>query len=282
MTRKRGRVDEIGYWSEVKLDIIRDYAAAYSRILSARRNPSFYHLYVDAFSGAGYHVSKSTGDLVPGSATNALKLEPPFREYHFIDLDAQRVGELRHAVGNHPDVHVYAEDCNVVLPRDVLPLCRRREYRRALWLLDPYSYHYHWWVIEAAGREGSIELFLNFPIMAIHRTVGQRDRGRVLPASKEHMALFSGDDSWEGVIYSAESSLFLEHPNKATGRSIVDAYRQRLRTVAGFSHVSEPVGMRNTAGNLIYYLLFAAQKPVAAKIVRDIFGKYQGKGSPCP
>jgi hypothetical protein len=31
--------DEIGYWSELKLDIVRDYASAYSRIMAAQRNP---------------------------------------------------------------------------------------------------------------------------------------------------------------------------------------------------------------------------------------------------
>jgi len=30
------RYDEIGYWSEVKLDIIREYAAAYSRIIRSQ------------------------------------------------------------------------------------------------------------------------------------------------------------------------------------------------------------------------------------------------------
>ncbi len=39
------RYDEIGYWSEIKLDIIEEYAAAYSSILSSRSSPSFYHLF---------------------------------------------------------------------------------------------------------------------------------------------------------------------------------------------------------------------------------------------
>ena len=34
-----GDFDEIGYWSEIKLDIVREYAVAYSTILSAQRNP---------------------------------------------------------------------------------------------------------------------------------------------------------------------------------------------------------------------------------------------------
>ena len=54
------KYDEIGYWSEVKLDIIKEYAAAYSSILSGHKGPNFYHIYIDAFAGAGKHISKKT------------------------------------------------------------------------------------------------------------------------------------------------------------------------------------------------------------------------------
>jgi len=42
------RFDEIGYWSELKLEIIRKYARAYSTILTrqARRLP-LRHVYID-------------------------------------------------------------------------------------------------------------------------------------------------------------------------------------------------------------------------------------------
>ena len=43
MTRKDDaefEFDQIGYWSEVKLDILRDYAAAYSSIAGAFRDVS--------------------------------------------------------------------------------------------------------------------------------------------------------------------------------------------------------------------------------------------------
>ena len=35
------RYDEIGYWSEIKLDIIKEYAAAYSQILGSQKSPRF-------------------------------------------------------------------------------------------------------------------------------------------------------------------------------------------------------------------------------------------------
>jgi len=38
------KFDTIGYWSEIKLDIIREYAGAYSKILSAQRL-TLYHIY---------------------------------------------------------------------------------------------------------------------------------------------------------------------------------------------------------------------------------------------
>jgi hypothetical protein len=67
---QRLRFDEIGYWSEIKLDIVKDYASAYSRILTAQRNPTLHHVYIDAFAGAGVHISKSTGGYILGSPAN--------------------------------------------------------------------------------------------------------------------------------------------------------------------------------------------------------------------
>jgi hypothetical protein len=80
-------IDQIGYWSEVKLEILKEYASAYSRILAAQQNPSLYHVYIDAFAGAGVHQNKLTQSFVPGSPVNALFVQPPFREYHLKTLD---------------------------------------------------------------------------------------------------------------------------------------------------------------------------------------------------
>ena len=83
---------EIGYWSEVKLDIIRKYAKAYTTVLSKKAGLSF--IYVDGFAGMGVHVAKETGDYVAGSPMNALKITPPFSEYFLVDLDGDKVDQL--------------------------------------------------------------------------------------------------------------------------------------------------------------------------------------------
>src|SRR2546425_7528911 len=70
------RSDEIGYWSELKLEIVRKYATAYSKILAAQKR--FEHWYVDAFAGGGVHVSRTSRQMVPGSPLNALLIDPSF------------------------------------------------------------------------------------------------------------------------------------------------------------------------------------------------------------
>ena len=91
---KKVKYDVIGYWSEVKLDIVRDYASKYSIIMNKQKSIKK-HLYVDAFAGAGQHISKKTGEFVPGSPLNALLIEPAFSEFHLIDLNGTKAAELR-------------------------------------------------------------------------------------------------------------------------------------------------------------------------------------------
>lgn len=274
--------DEIGYWSEVKLDIVREYAQAYSQILAAQKLPnggSLRHVYVDGFAGAGVHVSKETGNFVPGSPLNALSVQPSFKEYFLIDLDGDKVDSLKHIVANRRDVRVFRGDCNEVLLRDVFPHILYKDFRRGLCLLDPYGLQLQWRVIAEAGRMGTIDLFLNFPIMDINRNVLWRDSDRVTVEQAERLTAFWGDESWRTAAYRKEATLFGDVDEKAANEEVAEAFRRRLIDVAGFQHVPAPMPMRNSIGAVVYYLFFASQKPVARKIVSDLFKKYGDRRS---
>jgi three-Cys-motif partner protein len=271
------KFDKIGYWSEIKLDIIREYAAAYSRILAAQKTPPLHHVYIDGFAGGGVHISRTTGTFVPGSPANALLVDPPFREYYLIDLDRRKAAALREMVGTRSDVHVYEGDCNSVLLEDVFPKVRFEDYRRGLCLLDPYGLHLTWRVIETAGQMKSIDMFLNFPVADINRNALWRNPEGVDPADIERMSAFWGDKSWRGIAYRTDQNLF-GLPEKEDNEKVVEGFRQRLLKKAGFQHVAQPLPMRNSRGAVVYYLFFASQKPVAAHIVEDIFGKYRKRG----
>jgi three-Cys-motif partner protein len=269
--------DEIGYWSEIKLDIVRDYATAYSKILATRRRPSFFHVYIDAFAGAGQHFSKTKGVFVLGSPLNALYVQPPFREYYFIDLDQEKVVALHQMVGDQPHVWIYAGDCNAVLLRDIFPRVKYEEYRRGLCLLDPYGLHLQWSIIQAAGAMRTLDLFLNFPLADMNRNVLWHHPERVEPTDLARMNAFWGDDSWRQIAYTTERNLF-GFAEKVENESVAEGFRRRLRTVAGFQHVPRPLPMRNSHGAIVYYLFFASQQPVAAHIVDNIFTKYRERG----
>jgi three-Cys-motif partner protein len=70
--------DKIGEWSELKIEIVRKYAAAYSSILKAQGR--FRTYYIDGFSGPGEHRRKETGEPVMGTPIEVLGVTPKFDE----------------------------------------------------------------------------------------------------------------------------------------------------------------------------------------------------------
>lgn len=267
-------ITPVGPWSEIKLEIIRHYASAYSRILAAQKSPSLYHVYIDAFAGAGIHVSRKAKTLIRGSPLVALQISPPFREYHFIDLNRKRAAFLREALTplKRRNVWVYEGDANVVLLNEIFPRLRYENYCRGLCLLDPYSLNYTWEVVQTAGRMQSIELFINFPIGAINRTVLARNPDKIEPRDTARMNAFWGDNSWRKAAYTNRRSLFGDL-EKMESPAIVGAYRKRLQEVAGFKYVSAPLPMRNSKNVVLYYLILASPKLVASDIINNIFQK---------
>lgn len=269
------KLDAIGRWSEIKLDIIRDYACEYTKILSKQKFIKRF-VYVDAFAGAGKHVSKASGDFVAGSPANALNVTPSFSEYHFIDLDESRVGLLEELAQQRPNVHVYHGDCNKVLLSDVFPRCEWGDYARALCLLDPYKLIVDWEVLATAGSMKSVEIFYNFMIMDANMNMLLKNPDKAAPAQLARLDKVWGDGTWRDVAYSSSGGLFPDIEMKQSNERIAEAFRTRLRDVAGFQYVPAPIAMRNSTGAIVYYLYFASNKPVAEKIVKHIFKKHGG------
>ncbi len=271
------RYDEIGYWSEVKLDIISKYASAYSTIMNKQKSIQSY-LYIDAFAGAGVHIKKQTREFIKGSPLNALAISPAFPEFHFIDLDGNKVDKLRQTIGDRRDVLFHKGDCNEVLLVEVFPRCRYEDYRRALCLLDPYGLNVNWEVLQRAGEMKSIEIFYNFMIMDANMNVFWRSPDKVQTSQVARMGAVWGDHSWREAAYKKTPGLFSEMEEKTTNKAVIDAFRDRLKKVAGFEYVPEPMPMRNSKGSVIYYLFFASPNRTGAKIVKDIFDNYRNKG----
>jgi len=272
--------DEIGYWSEIKLEIIEKYASAYSTVFSNPKYAYLHHVYIDAFAGPGSHLSKTTKERIRGSPQIALDIKPPFKEYYFIDINGDKVTELKRIVANRPEAHVLQGNCNERLLIDVFPNVKSENYKRGLCLLDPYGLNLKWKVIETAGKMGSIEIFLNFPVMDMNRNVFLSNINDATIDNIKRMDDFWGDHSWSKVAYSQTQDLFGDTRDlkQKNIKLITSAFKDRLLNVAKFKYVPEPIPMRNTKSAILYFLFFASNNKTGDKILTDILNKYREKG----
>jgi three-Cys-motif partner protein len=269
--------DEIGYWSELKLEIINKYASAYSRAFS--KFDYLHRVYIDAFAGSGKHISKTTGELVSGSPEIALHISPPFSEFYFIDIDGDKVIELKKMVETRPEAHVLEGDCNKRLLDDVFPNIDYKKYKRAFCLLDPYGLDLNWEVMFKAGQMKSIEILLNFPVMDINRNALWTNPEKLKPSYIKRMNSFWGDNSWRDAAYAQQLGFEGQVKlRKLRNEDIALAFKKRLEKVAGFLYVSQPLPMRNSNNAVVYYLFHASQKPVGGKIMSNIFDNYRYRG----
>jgi hypothetical protein len=90
------------------------------------------------------------------------------------------------------------------------------------------------------------------------------------------MNRYWGDESWRQAAYAEarQGSFFGPEFIKQGNDEIVAAFRGRLKKVAGFGYVADPLTMRNSRNAIVYYLFLASPKPLPKEIIRDIFRKY--------
>lgn len=272
MNKLSFKLDELGEWSVLKLDIVEKYGHAYTTAFN-NRGARLKKFYIDGFSGAGVHLVKKTRTQIEGSPARALRVTPPFDGFHFIDLDPAKANHLRNLCEGRQDVEVHTEDANQCL-KTLLPTIQYSDYKRALCLLDPYGLHLDWEIAQIAGQLGTIDMFLNFPIMDMNRNTLLWKPELAEPDDVARMTRFWGDESWKQVAWmeSKQPDMFrVTEPEKQPNKVIAEAFRERLKKVAGFAYVPEPLPMTNKKNVVLYYLFFAAKNPAAANIIKGIF-----------
>lgn len=274
------KLDEIGIWSEIKLDIIKEYASVFTTIMRKQDWCKGY-AYIDAFAGAGIHISRRTGEFIPGSPLNALEIENPFTEYRFIDIDKAKAEALEVLTREQSNIKVYPEDCNEALVKKIFPSLQRKSKKRALCILDPYGLHLYWETIVEAAKLRTTEIFLNFPLMDMNRNVLHKDLLSADPDQIERMNRFCGSEEWQEILYEEDKQMDFFRDTyriKVVDGNIKlgDWFRvERLEKAAGFKFVPEPLLMRNSKGGPLFFLFFASHNETGKKIVSAIFNKYR-------
>lgn len=266
-----------GDWTSTKLKVLSGYLRSYT---TALKNTPFRKIYIDAFAGTGYREARRTDSqdqsllfpdlveeepqkLLDGSARLALKTEPRFDKYIFIECIGKRCEELETLrlefsdLSN--DVEIRQGDAN----QEIQDICRKSidwNSHRAVLFLDPYGMQVEWATIEAIAKTKAIDLWLLFPLgIGVNRLL--KKSGDIPDNWRARLNGLLGNENWYDEFYKITTTkdLFgnqLEHVEKATMETIGRYFNDQLKRV--FVGVADKPGiLKNRVNNPLYLLCFA-------------------------
>jgi len=290
-----------GTWTEVKLDCLKKYLAAYRQIFTSNRKAHYFKTwYVDAFAGTGSRAEAGAApetqlfldvyaDSEPaafrdGSTKIALGLPAPFDNYLFIEKRKKRVQQLQATVAQ--DFPILLSRCtfkqgdaNAVLTA----WCNKQDWSktRAVVFLDPYGMQVNWSTIEALATTKGIDLWYLFPLgMGVSRLL-RHDANINKPEQKRLDDLF-GTRDWLTYFYPKEKpkqqGLFDQDQETVQRDAPVEKieafFKQRLESC--FVAVAKGLVLKNSKESPMFLLCFAAGNRKGAttglKIAQNILG----------
>jgi len=293
-----------GNWTNTKLDVLAKYLRSYTTALKEKptKERPFIKAYIDAFAGTPYRYArndygpegssqgllfpdlagKEPQELLDGSARLALKTEPRFERYIFIERSPERCVQLELLKTEFPhlaeDIQIRQGDANA----EIQDLCMKDwRSRRAVLFLDPYGLQVEWKTIEAVAGTKAIDLWLLFPLgIGVNRLLTKS--GDIPEQWRRRLNLLIGNETWYDEFYRVEHTPTLfgeaDHVIKATTETIGRYFNDRLKSV--FPAVAEkPRVLRNSANCPLYLLCFAAGNQKGAGIAIRIANHLLTKGT---
>jgi three-Cys-motif partner protein len=288
-----------GDWTERKLDALDQYLRAYGKALS---KTNFKRVYIDAFAGTGYREQKvSTVEVPPsifeddllaapesqrfldGSAMIALRVEPAFHSFIFVESDDAKVSELEKLKTEFPalasSIDVRAGEANATI-RDFCKTWDKRGTRGVLFL-DPFGMQAEWSTIEAIAATECIDTWILFPFAA--NRLMTKSPNDIPAAWRDRLDKLFGTKDWEKQFYKEKTLVDIFHGDMTvieknlTLQGLGAYYNERLRTV--FPKVAPNPRVLRTSGNKPLFLLcFAASNrgnggDIALRIAQHILDK---------
>jgi three-Cys-motif partner protein len=286
-----------GDWTEEKLEKVRKYLNAYTQAL--KKQP-FDLIYIDAFAGAGYRELRAKEDsgttallfpelvepesqkFMDGSARIALKVDPPFKRFVFIEKDSEQYSKLAQIKSEFPEkaenILLIEQDANDFL----LDYCSRTNWQssRAVLFMDPFGMQVKWQTVEAIAKTKAIDFWYLFPLEAFNRMM--KKDGNLDPTWEQKLDDVLGDKNWREAFFRSNQTpdFFTEQlglSRTADWKGMIDYFKGRLSTV--FTGVAEnPLTLYNSKNVPLFLLCFACGgsekgSKLALKIAQDILRK---------
>lgn len=298
-----------GPWSEIKLDAVEYYLRCFAKALTWAKMDLWY---IDAFAGSGdREAERQIGGIfegreietivetLDGSARRALKIEPPFHHFIFIEKDLERVTALEALRKEWPsaDIQIRPGDANSEL-LDIISkppwIHRSRSRSRGVVFLDPYSMQVDWSTLMALSATECLDVWLFFNVAAVTRQLAHDFSGignkeatldRVLsPRWRELYAIRPEAEMLQADIFA---SLLSEELKAATTQRTVtkqqiDKWFEGLLR-ENFPFVSESLPIMTPHGGHTFSMFLAVANPdpkateLAEKFVRYVKRNYGPK-----
>lgn len=265
-----------------KLDVIGEYLSMYQKALS---NTAFRTLYIDGFAGTGEiplaeledgFFDEDVQTVIAGSADRALKVEPPFSRFIFIDNRKKCIEALKAKFRDNKNADLVTHivgDANV----EIQKICREEQWRlqRGVVLLDPFGSQVDWKTIEAIAGAEALDLWYLFPAgLSVFRQISSK--GTVDPTHAPSLTRLLGTEDWKTAFLkpSTQGDLFGKSANNekvVTPESAALFMIERLRGVFKGGVMDEMIPLGKHAYPS-YYLLFAwgNASPKAKKLAKRL------------
>ncbi len=288
-----------GDWTHAKLEVLKGYLKSYTTALKDKPSPDrpFRKAYIDAFAGTGYREARQNATdgqslllpdlaeeepqkLLDGSARLALRTEPRFDKYIFIECNRKRCDELDTLKKEFPDLSSDIEIRQGDANQEIQDMCSKGKdwtSHRAVLFLDPYGMQVEWPTIEAIARTRAIDLWLLFPLgIGVNRLL--KKSGDIPNGWRARLNALLGTEDWYDEFYKITMSQDLfgnesAHVEKATMDTIGRYFNNRLKEVfAGV--VDRPGVLKNKVNSPLYLLCFAVGnergKSIALRIANHL------------
>src|SRR6185437_2319396 len=129
---------------------------------------------------------------------------------------------------------------------EVLPNLSYASRKRAIAFLDPFGMQLQWQTMAQIASTKTIEIMLNFPVMAINRGVLRQRPELISKSDKARLDEFWGTSDWTLDLYEEEKTLFGTEvvKKRLSGKEMGAVFCKRLSEV--FPYCSEPLLMTNS------------------------------------
>lgn len=258
-----------GYWTEVKLEILRKYLSGFN--LASKKAGAT--VYLDLFAGSATHTRPDTGATYWGSTAKALSTSPPFTRLVFWELEGPAARLKRDLAASFPDdtrYSVVAGDCNSELDRG-LALVRDLQWAPTFAFIDPKGLDVAWdtlaslshWRRDRLGRK--VELWILMPEPALERVLGLRGvRGE---SSAARLDRLYGCDDWIAIHQRRQSGEFSPAETRA---QFVNLLRWRLTNGLGY-RTTHALQLGNVSDHPVYTMVFATDHKAGDDIMKDVY-----------